>query len=353
MKRHRNIHNLAFINSQTSAYAELSKSTLALSTIILILSVLLGCSKHPQDSGFTEVSTKASVKFAVHHLQATQTHSLDALVFNDDQLQRLDCYQCFEDISEGEQFVGSCSGNKILLICANLQWDKDSWRQYNSFKKACSLKADLENEDRDFPVMSAIRYITAGETTDVELERISSEVELRSISCDFTGKPYAGEAITDVKVYLTNVNACCSIIPQEGEPLERVINHKGLIEPDILAFKDTSLIFSILSDITSVRSYPSVKLLCYPNTSSEESIGSPFTKLVIEGKIQGEIWYWPLEVNREGPSSGIERNRRYIYDITIRSKGTKDPDLTITPEMTDIKFEAEKWKEKEEYYVAF
>ena len=353
MKKHRNFYNLAFIISHTSAFAVFFKSTLALSMISLILSVLQGCSEHPQDSGFTEATEKASVKFAVHNLQASQTHSLDALVFNDDQLQRLDCYQCFENIVEGEQLVGSCSGNKILLLCANLQWDKDNWIQYNSFKKACSLKADLEEEDRDFPVMSAISHITAGEATDMKLERISSEVELRSISCDFTGKPYAGETITDAKVYLTNVNARCSIIPQEDESLERIINHRGLIEPDIRAFKDTSMIFGSLPEITSTRFYPDITLLCYPNTSSEESIGSPFTKLVIEGKIQGETWYWPLAINRELPNIGIERNRRYIYDITIRSKGTKDPDMTITSEMTDIKFEAQTWKEKEEYCVSF
>ena len=280
-------------------------------------------------------------------------HTLDALVFNDDQLQRLECYQCFEDKVDGEQLVGSCSGDKILVLCANLMWDRENWIYYNSFKKVCSLKINLEDEDREFPVMGAIRRMTAGENTDVQLERISSEIELRSLCCDFTGKPYAGESITEAKAYLINVNACCNIIPQNNETLERVINHRGLIEQDIQAFKDTSLIFSGLADITSSRSYPSIKLLCYPNTSPEESIGSPFTKLVIEGKIQGETWYWPIEINRSEEGNGIERNRRYIYDITIRSKGTKDPDMTIISEMTDIIFKAETWKEKEAYCVSF
>ena len=119
-----------------SALAEFVKSMLILSMITLIFSVLQGCSKHPQDSGFTEVTGKASVKFAVQNIKKSQTHSIDALVFNDDPLQRLDCYQYFEDSIEGEQLIGSCSGNKILLLCANLCWEKDSWREYNSFKRA-------------------------------------------------------------------------------------------------------------------------------------------------------------------------------------------------------------------------
>ena len=354
MKKHRILYNLAFIISHSSAYAVFGKSTLILSMITLIVSVTQGCSKHPQDGSFTEVSRKASVKLAVHNPQSTRMHSIDALVFNDDQLQRLDCYQNFENMADGEQFIGSCSGAKILLLCANLQWNKDSWREYNSYKKACSLKVDLENEDREFPVMASVNHIKAGEEqTEVTLERISSEVVLRSICCDFTGKPYAGESITDTKVYLTNVNGSCSIIPQDDGAIERIINHRELIESDINIFNDTGLIFRRLEEISSSRSYPGIELLCYPNTSPEESIGSPFTKLVVEGKIQGETWYWPIDINRSGSGIGIERNRRYIFDITIRCKGTKDPDITISSEMTDIIFEAETWKEKESYSISF
>ncbi len=353
MRTHRNFYNLAFIISQTSVFTVFVKSSLILSTITLIFSVLQGCSKHPQDSGFTEVHEKASVKFAVQNIKNTRMHSIDALVFNDDPLQRLDCYQNFEDTIEGEHFIGSCGGDKILLLCANLQWEKDSWRQYNSFKKAGTLKVNLEDEERDYPIMSSFSFIKAGESADIALERLSSEIELRSISCDFSGKPYDGESITDTKAYLINVNACCSIMPQPDEPIERILNHGGLIESDLDAFNDKSMIVSELEEINTNHQKVGCKLICYPNTSSEESIGSPFTKLVIEGKIHGETWYWPLDINRADSGIGIERNRRYIFDITIRSKGTKDPNTTITPEMTDIKFEAETWKEKESYHVSF
>jgi hypothetical protein len=74
---------------------------------------------------------------------------------------------------------------------------------------------------------------------------------------------------------------------------------------------------------------------------------------VIEGKIQDETWYWSLDINRSESGDGIRPNMRYIFDITIRSKGTKDPNITITPEMTDITFEVEQWKEKEAYCVSF
>ena len=353
MRIHRNFHNLAFIISHMSALAEFVKSMLILSMITLIFSVLQGCSKHPQDSGFTEVTGKASVKFAVQNIKKSQTHSIDALVFNDDPLQRLDCYQYFEDTIEGEQLIGSCSGDKILLLCANLCWEKDSWREYNSFKKAGAIKVNLEDEDIEYPIMSSYAYIKAGEAADIALERLSSEIELRSIRSDFSGKPYDGEPITDAKVYLININASCSLLPQQDELLERIINHGCLIDSDMESLNDKNMIFSTLEDINENLQIAEAILTCFPNTSSEESIGSPFTKLVIEGKIHGETWFWPLDINRADAGTGIERNCRYIFDVTIRSKGTKDPNTTITPEMTDIIFETETWKEKEAYCVSF
>ena len=81
--------------------------------------------------------------------------------------------------------------------------------------------------------------------------------------------------------------------------------------------------------------------------------GTPFTRLVIEGKIQGETFYWPLDINKEDGGYGIGRNERYIYDITITRKGTKDPDSPVRKEDIDINFNVEKWNEKEGCEVIF
>ena len=188
---------------------------------------------------------------------------------------------------------------------------------------------------------------------------------LRSVSCDFSGKPYAGEQITDARVYLTNLNATCSLMPGEKETIERIINHKGLIQEDIKALKDSTLVVKHIGDFGQVCIHPSASLMCYPNTSREESLGTPMTRLVIEGKIQGETWYWPLDINRNGADGvgaddsggvtdyGVGRNCRYVFDVTITGKGTKDPDRPVTREMAETIFKIEQWNEKEEYSVAF
>jgi hypothetical protein len=320
--------------------------------------VFLGCSKseHPQDGDFTEAPTLSSVKPAVHNTSESQMFELDALVFNDDQMQRLDCYQHMVWNGMESVLIGSCGGEKIMLLCANLNVEKDFWKQYVSYPKALSLEARLEDEDPLRPIMATCTRFSAGDETETDLERLSSEVILRSIKCDFSGKPYSGELITDAKAYLTNLNGTCSLIPQGDDRMKRIINHKGLITHDLRSFKDSTMIFRELGDIGQKGIHPSASLICYPNKAKEETIGTPFTRLVIEGKIMGETWFWPIDINRgSGAASpeGISRNSRYVFDITIRSKGTKDPDTPVTHTMMETVFEVEEWKEKEEYSVGF
>lgn len=357
MKTHRTLTNIASDSSGNSVYTILTKSWFALNLVILTFPVAQGCSKHehPRDSDFTEAGTKSSVKLAVRQTEDAQIRSLEAFVFNDDALKRIECYQRTEKPDVDEWSVGSCSGSKIVLLCANAPWEKKNWKDVSSFRKASSVRVDLEDEDEKYPIMSTTTHIKAGEASETTLERLTSEVELRSIHCDFTGKPYEGEEITEARAYLINVSGTCSIVPEDEDPIERIINHGSLIQDDITRFIN---LFSIADSIGTIRfshTYPGIRLLCYPNMSEEESIGTPFTRLVIEGKIQGETWYWPISVNRNcgNGHEGIRRNMRYVYDITIRSKGTKDPDIPIVPEMAETILETRKWKEKEPYHVAF
>lgn len=358
MKRYRNISHIASHDFKLSPFTLFTKSLLVLGIASLAVPVFHGCSRQccSLDSDFTEASTKASVKLAVHNITEPGIRSVDALVFNDDILQRIDCYQHVEDIRNGTIQIGSCNGEKIVFLCANSQWGKDAWRAASSINSLKEMNVDLEDEDRLYPLMSSCRQVETGsEDAEITLERLSGIVRLRSVSCDFSGKPYAGEKITDAKVYLTNVNGSCSILQDDAERIERIINYGGLIPEDIHGFRDSSLIISHIGAITTETAYPETELVCYPNTVPEETAGAPFTRLVIEGKIQGETWYWPININRGCSNSheGIQGNTIYTYDIVIRRKGTQDPDNPITPEAAETTFETERWSEKEEYHVAF
>ena len=97
MKTRRSIINIALnIHYVLSRFI---KSLPDLGIAILAASVFQGCSKHActQDSDFTGRPLDFPVKLAVHNLTDGSIKSIDALVFEDDILQRIDCYQRFEN----------------------------------------------------------------------------------------------------------------------------------------------------------------------------------------------------------------------------------------------------------------
>ena len=358
MKTHRNIIYIALNIVNHHVFVTFFKSWLIPSFVTLTVPMFQGCSKqaHSQDSSFTEMPPKTSVKLAVLSNSRMPIKSVDALVYNNDILQRIDCYQRFENMDYQTLMIGSGGGMKKIALCANSQWDKDEWKTADSYHNLKKMKASLEKENRNFPLMSSVITIHAGDdTTDIKMERISSIIQLNSVRCDFSGKPYEGECISDARVYLTNISGRCNIIEHDSDKIETIINHGGLINEDLKSFNDSSLIIKNIGIVNTDKSYPQAELLCYPNTVEHETAGTPFTRLVIEGKVQGERWYWPININRGagGDHEGIKSNMTYSYDIVITRKGTKDPDAPITIEMADVVLKTETWIDKEEYFVAF
>jgi hypothetical protein len=187
------------------------------------------------------------------------------------------------------------------------------------------------------------------------LRRISSEIHLRSLKCDFKGKPYEGERLSDIHIYLTNVNGSCHIWNDPGTAT-RIINQGRLVHEDVARFKDQSLIYQrIEGEVGTEGTMCDIRLRCYPNMVAEEGPGSPFTRLVIQGILDGNVWYWPIDINRGDGCSpeGIEGNCTYSFDIVLTRKGSADPDTAIKTESAKIMMEVEKWEEKEEYSVVF
>ena len=171
---------------------------------------------------------------------------------------------------------------------------------------------------------------------------------------------YDGEPLTDVRIYLTNVNASCKYLKKDGFSPEMIVN-PGFLDMDALSgFKDRSLLYADTEDIGEETLYPGIKLFCYPNDSPEETPGSPFTRLVIEGKISGHTYWYPVTINRGdfgiasgGDGKGIGRNMCYTYDFTILRTGTSDPDIPVCKDDISVTCMVEPWKEMENETVTF
>ena len=196
---------------------------------------------------------------------------------------------------------------------------------------------------------------TLKEQPKISLRRVSGEIHLRSLCCDFSGRAYEGEKLSDVQVYLTNVSASGMIWDETGCG-SRFINQGRLVMEDVSRFNDRSLIWQrIDGEVGNTKTDTDIRLRCYPNIVPEESPGSPYTRLVIQGVLDGEVWYWPIDINRgnDSPEEGIRRNHIYTYDIVLTRKGSADPDTAIKTGVASITMEVDKWEDKEEYSVTF
>ena len=282
---------------------------------------------------------------------------LDIFVFRDDGLQRLDCYQKVQNLSSWNKEIVSGCGDRLIAVCANSRRDIMEWAHITSLTSLQSIKVSLEDESSGYPFMCGIEKVVSGyggRYTDMKISPISSIVQIRSISCDFSDKPYSGAKMTDAKAYLTNVNAECGIFEGNDILPTRIINAGGLCIEEMKEMKDASLLYGEFSeDIGRNAINPGLSFRCYPNNSASESPGTPFTRLVIEGKILGETYYWPIDINRDDRCTGIYRNEKYIYDIRITRKGSSNPDIPVKAEDIDIMFKVEKWKEQEDYEIIF
>lgn len=284
--------------------------------------------------------------------------NLDIFTFDDDRLMKLDSYLRTDASGYDRLGIHSRSGDKIVFICANSRTDRYGWSQISSYTSLHDRHAILEEEDIDALLMTGHGKIKAGngQTGEISIRPVASEINLRSISCDFRGKSYEGEMLKNICVYLVNVNSRCSITAEGKVMPTHIINSGGLNEDDISRFRHPEIIFRKLGQSIGVRQVMTdIRLLCYPNGAESEGPGSPFTRLVIEGEIEGEKYWWPIDINREDESTekGIFRNCRYTYDVVIRRKGMNSPDTPASAEDIDISIEIQSWDEKDSYSVGF
>lgn len=332
---------------------------LILGISVVALTPALSCSTtdNLQPSALMELNygTKAQELAVTSGPEHEMIRTLDILIFGTDSLQRLESYQRFEAPAADRIFLATTAGDKQVFACANSRYEAEDWMKVNSVYGLEDFCVELESERRDFPTMSGACSISAGETSGgvLSMRRLTCEIVLNSIRCDFRGKPYEGEPMQDARIYLINVNAQSRIFDDsDGKPL-KIVNVGSMNVADTDKFEEPDLIVQDLTArIGEEALFPGISLRCCPNHGTEESPGSPFTRLVIEGKVQGETYYWAVTVNRD-EGSGIESACRYIYDITIRRKGSRDPDSPASIEDIGFIYKETEWEEKEPYTVFF
>lgn len=274
--------------------------------------------------------------------------AVDVFIFRDEAPYRLECYSHGDGPLKESFPVSSTGGDKRLVVVANLPEETVSLMdvsQIDTYDALCSFRTSLRDEDPEYPVMSGETVFCPGERCEVVLQPCMSVVELNTVSCDFSGRPYADALLEDASAYLTNVNASVQVLRHDGfRPVEH-LNRGRLSAEDMDSMSYPGMLWEGLETGLgrsghAVGKTPFLlgkKFFAYPNDVPEESPGSPFTRLVLEGELEGRRYYYPININRgvygrSGGPEGLARNVRYVLDLTVTRTGSSDPDDPIFPE---------------------
>lgn len=268
---------------------------------------------------------------------------MDLFVFNDDGIQGLDSYKRDYAYSTGQFTAASSSGDKIIVAIANSQLTNDDIADIRVYEDLIQLKTRLADETAEYPLMTGETRVCVGEQSEcsVTLYPMLSEIFLSSVTCKMDGA-YAGKTLQKVKAYLTNVNGRTEMMRWDGFRPSEILNQGKLSESDMQALNYQRLLYSYLGNgqkIDNGYSYGKTSLYCYPNDAAEESLGTPYTTLVIEGLLDGKTNYYPVRINRKGYGhsvgvEGISRNARYTMNVTITGPGADSPDGEVPDRST-------------------
>jgi len=299
----------------------------------------------------------AEVSISCRAPEKSNAGSVDLFFFNDDELGRLDSYQRVDSLDGNVIQASSREGKKRLVVLANTSKDKYTWSDISCYETLTKATYSLDKESPDSPVMSGETLLSAGadKSCSVKLEPLMAEVVLRSIKCDFSGRPYSNAKLENIKVYLTNVNSRCKLYTDSLYLPEGILNVGGLNESDVATLTHPEMIFREIEEPVGMGSIrPYLRFYCYPNEAAEESLGSPFTKLVVEGTVNGKVTYYPVCVGRdiEG-KGGISRNKSYLIDLKITRLGSEDPETPVMEGSVVVVAEVADWREKDKEIISY
>lgn len=268
--------------------------------------------------------------------------SVDVFVYENDGIGRLDSYQKLPVNGPAIQ-IQSRAGSKTVVFVAGAD---NCFFDYNDIlylEGLGTVTSNLADEDPEHPLRSAVINMTAGPPGEHSalLAPLLAEVRVRSLRTDFSARPYKDAVLENARAYLINVSGICPILWQ-GDFNPREIYNYGKEDPE--SCRNLPHPEMLRDDGVS-----GIPMYCYPCRGGSGGLGTCTTRLVIEGKIRGTTYYYPINVG----DGTVKPGHKYIYDLTITRTGTPDPDIPAESSMIDVMMEAVPWEEYENEEILY
>ena len=308
------------------------RSSVAFAALVQLPALLSSCvAANPEFTHEIRVTTKALAG-----------EPIDLFFFDAAAPYMLDSYQ---RISTGSSPVYGMSGPGRKMVIAISARGEDIYER--SYVKALGdLSSDifsLKHEHPVKPLLFGSAYLEEGRSRAVNLylKPALCRIRVRSLCCNFRERPYAGEVLENVKLFL--INAVSEFAPAD-EAEGRPVSWENFGCP---GYENPMLCSENIGTVGPERIYPDVTLYCYPNPAKREVPGVPFTRLVLEGDVGGVHCYYPVNLPE------MSMGKDYEFDITVLRMGTSNPDLPAQPGQMIIDYSTVPWDEKDHHTEVF
>ena len=267
-----------------------------------------------------------------HGIQSDDNHiqTLEIFVFRinpgaqDDGV--LDGYRKFTAAELGDLTnleVQTTTGEKMIYAVANSH--RANWKGINTRALFEQQTAVLDDEGLKNFIMvgGAQEHLKIASTVSFVIKRLVARVKVNSIKTAFKDGPYEDMELQEVKAYLLHAQAEKLICNGKGDNL-RVYNQGEAKKDDADACTMEGMIYDNIGSSISDAGYTTPHYLySFENGFSQEQDGKKFTRIVVEGKLNGTVYYYPVVLKE------LKRNCCYSVDITIKRPGSTDPNSDV------------------------
>lgn len=268
--------------------------------------------------------------------------ALDLFFFDTLGVQALDAYQQIPAFQPGEPVYGLCSaGPKRLVALSGTAGVTNPWLWVNNYGNLCKHSFSLERDSAQSPLLAGEILLEDGASRQafLPLQPMLAAVRIRSVSCDFSGRPYAGHPFLNNKLFLTYAGSECRPLGPGGGGAVSWLNPGEVDSTAVMRLPAPEMVLQEgCGPVDTAGKLIDRSFYCYPH---------PDTRLVLEGMVDTVHCYYPI------PLPQLESGRCLQLDITLRRMGSPHPDMPVSSGMVVLRTAILPWEEWPPYSVSF